>query len=128
MPAELIGIVSQVDWSAGHAQVAEQIDKIKVAVESVADTIRVNGPVAACRDSVCGAHCGLGEDSYGWPPIRMLAWTAYLPPRSGPVDARETHFPKHWERCPGMGPWGSLIPCRTHFRLVCRNDRGVHDR
>ena len=38
MPAELIGIVSQVDWSAGHAQVAEQIDKIKVAVWSLLPT------------------------------------------------------------------------------------------
>ena len=43
MPAELIDIVSQVDWSAGHAQVAEQIDKIKVAVESVADTFASMG-------------------------------------------------------------------------------------
>ena len=98
MPVELIGIVSQVDWSAGHAQVAEQIDKIKVAVESVADTIRVNGPVAACRDSVCGSHCGLGEDGYGW----SRSAGSHGPHICRAVDARDA-FPQALGALPGHG-------------------------
>ena len=114
MPAELIGIVSQVDWSAGHAQVAEQIDKIKDAVESVADTF---------------ASMGLSRRAGIRSVVRIVDWEKMV--MGGPdPQARmhripaaqwtpETHFPKHWERCPGMGfpdplqdPLSSRLPVR----------------
>ena len=114
MPAELIGIVSQVDWSAGHAQVAEQIDKIKVVVESVADTF---------------ASMGLSRRAGIRSVVRMVDWEkmgmggpdpqARMDRISAAQWTPETHFPKHWERCPGMGfpdplqdPLSSRLPVR----------------
>ena len=98
MPAELIGIVSQVDWSAGHAQVAEQIDKIKVAVESVADAFESMG---------LSRRAGIRS------VVRIVDWEKMVmggPDPQARMDrisaaqwTPETHFPKHWERCPGMG-------------------------
>ena len=91
------------------------------AVESVADTFhsvglsRREGIRSVVRIAWTGRR-------WSWVvPTRRLACTAFQP-RSG----RQRRI------SPSIGSaaraWGSLIPCRTHFRLVCRNDRGVHDR
>ena len=98
MPAELVGTVSQVDWSAGHAQVGAAIDKIKVAVESVADAFESMG--LSRRDGIRSV-------------VRIVDWEKIVTAEPDP-HARlqricasqwtpETRFPKHWERCPRLG-------------------------
>ena len=100
MPAELIDTVSQVDWTAGHAQVAEQIDKIKVAVESVADAFEIESMGLLRRAGIRSV-------------VRIVDWEKIVMGGPDPharmdrVSAAqwtpETHFPKHWERCPRLG-------------------------
>ena len=98
MPTELAGVVTQTEWSAGHAQVVEQIDKIKVAVETVADAFESMG---------LSRRAGIRS------VLRIVDWEKIV--MGGPDPHARMHrvsasqwtpeieFPKHWERCTATG-------------------------
>ena len=78
MPTELAGVVTQTEWSAGHAQVVEQIDK-----RSRSPWRRLPMPSSqwACLGvQAFGQCCALwtGRRSLWAAPIRMLVCTVYL--------------------------------------------------
>ena len=77
---------------------AEQIGKIKIAIDTVADTFesmglsRREGIRSVVRIVDWEKIVGAGPDPHA--RVQRISAAQWTP---------ETHFPKHWERCPGMG-------------------------